>query len=118
MVKYCEEFFKITFKGKTKKDAYLKANKWYAVNVLCKDELQGIIVEYEKDKQSPTVTLHLFASIIDDEVREKHCQICRQMHTSFFINEEFDCTRCYAKGFQNRVDKTIAIKKEYYRGKI
>ena len=40
-IKYSTEFFSISFSGKNMKDAYLKACKWYATNVLSKDELHN-----------------------------------------------------------------------------
>ena len=50
-IRYCQEFYTVKFRGKNMKDAYLRACKWYATNVLSKDELQDIQVKYEKDEQ-------------------------------------------------------------------
>lgn len=114
---YTEEFASRKFTGKTMKDAYLKAVKWYASNVLAKDELRNVQVEYEKvhDEQSPTIILHLYASLVEEEVRAAHCNICRESHKSFFINEETNCAWCKIKGYQNRMDQHIDIKKSYYK---
>ena len=65
----------------------MKAVKWVATNVLSKDELHNVLVEYDKDKQSPTVTVHLYAAFPEKEVKEQHCKCCEEMHHSFFINE-------------------------------
>ena len=37
------------FNGTNMKDAYMKAVKWYATNVLAKNELQEVTCSYEKD---------------------------------------------------------------------
>ena len=114
---YTEEFASRKFIAKTMKEAYLKAAKWYASNVLAKDELRSVQVEYEKvpDEQSPTVILHLYCSLIEEEVRANHCTICKEAHKSFFISEETNCAWCKIKGYQNRMDQHIDIKKSYYK---
>ena len=47
MLKYSEEFMSKKFTGKNMKDAYMKAVKWYATNVLANDELHGKTMEEE-----------------------------------------------------------------------
>ena len=114
---YTEEFASRKFTGKSMKEAYLKAVKWYASNVMAKDELRNVQVEYEKvhEEQSPTIILHLYASLVEEEVRAAHCNICRESHNSFFISEETNCAWCKIKGYQNRCDRHIDIKKSYYK---
>lgn len=115
-IKYSEEFYKQTFTADTMKAAYMSAVKWYATNVLSKDELHNVHVEFEKDKQSPTVTIHLFAVLDDEtEVFKHHCKCCEEMHHSFFINENNNCNICAAAGYQNRLKQGIAIKVNYYK---
>ena len=114
---YTEEFASRKFTGKSMKDAYLKAVKWYATNVMAKDELRNVQVEYEKvhDEQSPTIILHLYASLVEEEVRAAQCNICRESHKSFCISEETNCAWCKIKGYQNSCDRHIEIKKSYYK---
>ena len=64
LLKFSEEFYKRQFTADNMKSAYMLAVKWYATNVLSKDELHNVHVEFEKDKQSPTVTIHLFAVLV------------------------------------------------------
>ncbi len=117
MLKYSDEFFSKKFIGETFKSAYLKACKWYASNVIAKDELRNIQVEYEKvyDAQYPTVVIHLYASLIEEQVRINHCAICREAHKSLFLGEETNCAWCKVKGYENRMDQQIGIKKSYYK---
>lgn len=122
MIKYTEEFYSLKFKGESMKEAYLKAVKWYATNVLSKDELHNIQVEYEKSKmdlekgeQFPTVTIHLYAALTEDELQAEHCQICKEFSSSFFINEQVDCNRCTMRGYCNRQKSRMAIKTAYYK---
>lgn len=112
---YTQEFLSKKFSGKNMKEAYLKACKWFATNVLSKDELHCIQASYEKiyDEQSPTVVIHLYASLLEGEARAKHCNICKEMHKSFFSNEETNCSSCKLKSYQNRCEQHIKIKTEY-----
>ena len=112
---YSERIAQKTFKGRTTKDAYMKAVKWYATNVISKDHLHGIQVEYEKCKDKPVIVMTLYAVIPEQEIKEQHCNICREMHHSFFVNEQTDCSRCNALGLQNRIERLMSIKVEYYK---
>ena len=121
MIKYSREFFRKSFKADTMKAAYLKATKWYAINVLSKAEFTNVHVQFMKNDEGefPTITIHLFA-VQDGEkdVMNKHCECCKEMHKSFFINEDTNCNRCSALGFQNRLEQKITIKKEYYKERL
>lgn len=118
MIKYSHEFFKKSFTAGDMKSAYLSAVKWYSTNVLSKDEFVNVHVQFVKESKGeyPTITVHLFA-VQDNEkdVMAQHCQCCKDMHKSFFINEDTHCSRCSALGFQNRLEQKINIKKDWYR---
>lgn len=118
MIKYSREFLKKSFTADTMKSAYLLAVKWFATNVLSKAEFDNVQVQFVKEKksESPTITLHLFA-VQDGEkdVMSQHCACCKEMHHSFFINEDTHCDRCSALGFQTRLEQKINIKKDYYK---
>ena len=117
MIKYSQEFFKKSFTADSMKSAYLSAVKWYSTNVLSKAEFVNVHVQFIKENdKSPTITIHLFA-VQDGEkdVMTHHCECCKEMHHSFFINEDTNCNRCSALGFQNRLEQKINIKKEWYK---
>jgi len=117
-ITYSKEFFKMKFTADTMKSAYLKACKWYATNVLSKAELQSVQIEFEKsqnEQQSPTVTIHLFAVLNEEELRERHCKICREFRNLFYINQEIDCNRCDTKAYQARTDDMLRSKIEFYK---
>ncbi len=121
MIKYSAEFFKKSFVADTMKSAYLKATKWYAINILSKAEFANVHVKFEKniDCESPTITLYLFAyQDGEKDVMEHHCKCCREMQHSFFINEDTHCNRCSALAYQNRLEQKIGIKKSWYREKL
>lgn len=118
MIKYSREFFRKSFTADNMKSAYMSAVKWYSTNVLSKAEFINVHVQFikEKDDKFPTITLHLF--VVQDgeeEVLAQHCTCCKEMHHSFFINEDTHCDRCSALGLHKRLEQKINIKKEYYK---
>ena len=52
---YSQRVAKKVFTGATVKDAYMKAVKWYASNIIAKDDLHEIQVEYKKDNTANTI---------------------------------------------------------------
>jgi predicted HAD superfamily hydrolase len=118
MIKYSKEFFKKSFTADTMKAAYLSAVKWYSTNVISKDEFANVHIKFVKNDKGeyPTVTIHLFA-VLDgqEDVMNKHCEICKEMHHAFFMNEEARCDRCNAFSFQNRLKQKIDVKGEWYK---
>lgn len=112
---YSECFGKKSFYGISSKDAYMKACKWYASNVIAKDKLHNVQVEFIKDPKHPKVTLSLYAVLPEGEAREQHCRCCEEMHRAFFINENNNCNLCVAAGYQRRLEERIGIKVGYYK---
>lgn len=117
-ITYSKEFFKKKFTADTMKMAYMNAVKWYATNVLSKDELHNVQVEFEKqqnEQQFPTITIHLFAVLNEEELRERHCKICKEAHSLFFMNSNYSCDKCEANAYQKRTNEMLRVKVEYYK---
>lgn len=109
---YSEQIAKKTFYGINTKDAYMKAVKWYASNVIANDKLKDVHVEYTKGENS-SIVMKLFATLNEEEVMERHCACCKEMHRSFFINQSTNCDRCNIAGYKRRLEKQIKIKAGY-----
>ena len=117
MIKYSEEIAKKDFTSDTMKEAYMKAVKWYATNILSNDILKDVQVSYEKinDSNRPVVRMRLFAVLEESTLRRNHCEICKETHKLFYINEETNCNWCKLKAYQERMKDTIKQKKTAYR---
>lgn len=115
--KYCEELFRKEFYGKNMKDAYLNACKWYATNVISKDEIKDVQVQFEKQKDSPSIVLRLFVTADEKWLTEEHCKICRETHKLFYMND-INCQNCNVAGYQRRSKSVLDVRKEYYREKL
>lgn len=117
-ITYSKEFFKKKFTADTMKTAYMNACKWYATNVLSKDELHNVQVGFTKnydEQQSPTVTVSLFAVLNEEELKERHCKICREMSNLFYMHTNSNCNKCEVSAYQKRTEDMIRVKVEYYR---
>ena len=117
-ITYSKEFFKKKFTADTMKIAYMNAVKWYATNVLSKDELHNVQIEFEKgynEQRYPTITIHLFAVLNEEELRERHCKICKETHTLFYTNSNYNCNKCEVNAYQKRTDDMLRVKTEYYK---
>lgn len=117
MIKYSEEIAKKDFTSDTMKEAYMKAVKWYATNILSNDILKDVQVSYEKinDSNIPVIRMRLFAVLEESTLRRNHCEICKETHKLFYINEETNCNWCKLKAYQERMKDTIKQKKTAYR---
>ena len=113
---YSENYFRKSFVGSSFKDAYLKACKWVSTNVISKDELaRNTMVHYKKETESqlPTITVTLFAITNEAEIRQKQCEVCKETHSLFYLNKNYDCNKCNANAYQRREDDMIKRKKEF-----
>ena len=116
LILYTECFYKKKFAAKTMKDAFLKASKWVASNIIARVELKDVQVKYEKqEEQLPTICIYLYAGLDEGELRKRHCNICKEMHHSFFIDENTNCDWCTTKAYQRRTNEMIKEKKLYYK---
>ncbi len=115
VVLYEQEFFKKEFTGPTMKSAYMKAVKWIATNVISKEEFRDVCVSFEKSKKSPSITVHLYVVLNETETEENHCRICRESHSSFFMNDVVSCSSCKTKAYQRRLNDSLKGKKSYYK---
>lgn len=115
MSNYSVPIMKKKFSEQTKTKAYIKAMKWAKENVLDVDELQNVFFNFEYEKQSPSVIMTLFISININDVRKRHCELCKELHKQFYIDQPHDCKWCKLQAFHDRADHQIKIKKEHYK---
>lgn len=115
--KYAEELMRITFSGKDMKEAYLNACKWYASNVISKDEIKDVQVQFEKQKDSPSIVLRLFVTADEKWLKDEHCKVCKEVHKIFFMND-INCQNCNVAGYQRRSKSVLDVRKEFYREKL
>lgn len=114
------KYYKKRFVGSSTKEAYLNACKWVASNVIRIDELaRNTSIKYikeEADEQLPTITVILYAIVNEDEIRERHCKLCKETHSLFFINENCNCSWCNTSAYGRRCDDFLKKKVDFCYG--
>lgn len=117
---YIQKFYEKTFKSKSSKDAYMKACKFIASKVVSntsKVEAAKIAWEIikEKDVDLPTFRLVLYAKFDDTEFMKQTCQACKDFHCSFFVNENYNCSRCNKAGYEKNIQQKLGNITDYLR---
>ena len=111
-----EKYFERTFKAAKSKDAYMKVCKWLAINIISNRHLQDSTWKITKVKETPNWTkfkLELFCTLDDAEIADRFCKACKEVHCSFFINEEYNCNRCNMITFRKRLKESLDVKTTY-----
>ena len=118
-----KQIHKQSFKGESSKEAYLRACKWVATNIVSKEvELSDVFWRIEKapevPSELPTVDLILFTTINESEDNKRFCDICKEFHKSFFINENFNCDRCNKESYRSRIRKRLESKSTFKKERL
>lgn len=119
---YIEKFYERDFKAESSKDAYLKACKFVASNVISKGSKVEVtkvtwdVVHVENSEGDlPTFRLTLYYKFDDTQFMQQSCDACKQFHKSFFINENYNCSRCNKIGYENNIKQKLMIGSEYIK---
>lgn len=114
-----QKFYERDFKDEDPKKAYLKASKFVASNIISKGSKVEVskvtwdVVRVEGDL--PTFRLTLYYKFDDTDFMKQTCDACKQFHKSFFINENFNCSRCNKVGYEKNIEQKLLIGTEYFR---
>lgn len=111
------------FQHEVSKEAYLKACGWVATHVINKEEEMGRcfwnISKISGTGEIPTFKLKVYATLSEEEIREKHCEICKQVHNLFYMNhDKSHCSECKLKAYFIRVEEAMADRKKLIKEKI
>lgn len=117
-----QKFYERDFRSEKPKNAYLKACKFIASNVINK----GSKVEVEKvtwdikrididEDDLPTFRLSLYYKFDDTQFMQQTCEACKEFHKSFFINENYNCSRCNKVGYEKNIEQKLMIGTEHFR---
>lgn len=115
---YIRKFYERDFVSKDPKQAYLKASKFVASNVISKGskvEVSKVTWDIVRIKGDlPTFHLTLYYKFDDSEFMKQTCNSCKEFHKSFFINENYDCNRCKKVGYEKQIEQKLMIGADYF----
>lgn len=118
-----EQIKTLEFTGKTVKEAYLSCCKWLSTNVIAVNNSENITYKIEKlgfrKEGTYKVKLTLFITIDQDIVKDKNCEICKEVTGSFFLKQnKHMCESCRLLPYEKRVKDKIEIIKQSLKGKV
>lgn len=111
-----KKYFEKDFKASKSKESYLKVCKWLAINIINDKILKDSTWKISKVKETDDFTifrLELFCLLDDTEITTRFCEVCKEIHCSFFINEEYNCNRCNMMTFRKRLKESLDVKTTY-----
>lgn len=107
-----------TFTGETEQEAYIQGCKKLAKYMASK-KYSNLSFKIERVANVPNAfTFTLYTNIDVGEEQRHFCKVCKEIHCSFFINEEYNCARCNLKSFLRRAQQKANISKGFYNGRI
>ena len=117
---FSEKFFEAEFKAPTYKGAYLKACNWLGKNVMGQKDLSvgitwTIVKNDANDSGVPSVTLTLYATLEEKEFVYRFCRVCKEFHSSFYINQQQNCNNCNMQAYRGQILEKINMKQKYKR---
>ena len=123
MANYSKRIMRKEFSNTDSKKAYLDACKWYANHVVNNDEVSekcscSILRAYNNDTGVYTFTLELNINVDEKEVKKKHCNICKETHSTLFKCDETNCNWCKLNAFDRRLDDTINVAAKFVKNNI
>ena len=115
------KYFDIKFEAETAKEAYLKACKWVAKHIISDEGLKDSVYKFIKVRESPgyaEIRLEVFCALDDKDVQGRFCAVCKEFHSAFYVNFNYDCNRCNMITFRKRLQEALSIKKDFKRQNI
>ena len=119
---HIQKFYERSFRAENSKDAYLKACKFVASNIISKgSKVEASKVTWDiirvdtEEGDLPTFMLSLYYKFDDTEFMKSTCEACKEFHKLFFINEDFNCSRCNKIGYERNLNQKLSIGSEYFK---
>lgn len=117
-----EKVLEKDFQGKTTKEAYLNCCKWLSTNIIAVNNSKNITYKIEKintDSWSKTIRLTVYVTADEEEVQERHCNICKEVSGSFFMKQnKYMCDVCKMPPYRRRLKEKLDLIREALKGKI
>lgn len=118
-----EKVMEKEFTDRTVKDAYLNCCKWVSTNIIAINNTKNITYRIQKLEQGQLnekkVLLTVYVYVDEEEMKERHCNICREMSGSFFVaKNKYMCEVCKLPPYRKRVAEKLKLIKEGLKGRV
>lgn len=106
-----------TIAADSEKEAYLLGCKSLA-KFMASKKYKNLSFKIERTNEENVFIFTMFTNIDLGEEQRNFCKLCKEYHCNFFINEEYNCSRCNLKTFLERAMQKSRISKSYYKGEM
>lgn len=72
----------------------------------------------KKNGTKDVYIVYVYTNLEMKEAQKEFCKNCKYFHKSFYINEEYNCSRCNMKSFLKIMSDKSKISKQYYRERM
>ena len=102
----------------SEKEAYLKGCKSLA-NVMASKKYSNLSFKIERPKDlTNSFVFTIYTNIELRSLQKDFCKVCKEFHCQFYINEDWNCSRCNMKSFLVRAEEKAKISKGYYKDRL
>jgi len=115
------KFYEEKFKAEKSKDAYLKACKWIAKNIVSKVEVGETTFSIKKVEEAdlPTFVVELYCSLEESTLNKTFCNKCVEFHNSWiYFDQDKLCNGCKMKAYSETLKQKLITKKSYRKQRL
>lgn len=99
----------------SEKDSYIKGCKQLAKYMASK-KYKNLSFKIERASGNEnTFIFTMFTNLDLGEEQKIFCKTCRDYHCSFFVNEDYNCSRCNLRSFLEKAEQKSRISKSFYK---
>lgn len=118
-----EKVLEREFSAGKMKEAYLQCCKWVSSNIIAKNNCRNVTYRIEKlhsgmwEPQKVKLTVYVMCD--EDEVMERHCEICKEVSGNFYMSQnKYMCNSCKMPPYRRRVQERLRMLKDSLKGVI
>lgn len=117
-----EKILEKEFESVTTKNAYLDCCKWISTNIIAVNNSENITYKIEKVETkdwNKKIRLTVYVFVDEEEVRSRHCEICKEVTGSFFMMQNKNmCESCKMQPYRKRLTDRLKLLREGLKGKV
>lgn len=107
-----------TITSYSEKEAYIRGCKEFA-KYMANPKYKNITFKIERAPSVENEFIFTMYTNLDlGEEQRNYCKMCKEFHTSFFINESYNCNECRLQAFLQKAKQKAQISKGFYREKF
>lgn len=107
------EVYQKEFTDRTMKNAYLQACKWVSGEFIAVNNSKDLTYKFEKQsgKGLPTILLKVYAMLDEEEIHNRHCNICKQATELAYLKQnKYQCEVCKVNPYRERIKNEVKNK--------